>query len=151
MTNRIDDGEQKIFPVIEEEIVVSKRVVKTGSVRVQKHVEKRIESVSFPLKRHTVEVKRVPVGHEIESVPATRTVGATTIIPVVEEEIIFTRRLILKEEIHMTKHFTEEMTTKKVEAGTEHAEILTLDAEGRVVKTDGGPARERKIVRRRQL
>jgi uncharacterized protein (TIGR02271 family) len=140
---------QQVIPVIEEELVATKRIVKTGSVRVQKHVDKRMETVTMPLIRQTVEVKRVPVNREIQSIPETRTVGATTIIPVVEEEIVVTRKMILKEEIHLTRRHGSEVTTKQVQVGKERAEILRLDADGRVVDSDQGPAHaERRIIRR---
>jgi uncharacterized protein (TIGR02271 family) len=141
---------QQVIPVIEEELVATKRIVKTGSVRVQKHVDKRMENVTMPLIRQTVEVKRVPVNREIESMPETRTIGATTIIPVVEEEIVVTKRMILKEEIHLTRHHSSEITTKQVQLGKERAEVLRVDAEGRVVDSDLDHAHaERRIIRRK--
>jgi stress response protein YsnF len=84
-------------------------------------------------------------------VPEIRTIGATTIIPIVEEEIVVTRRLILKEEVHMTKRYSKEIGSKQIEIGTERAEIVRLDAEGRVVSHEGKPRSNRRIVTRKSL
>jgi stress response protein YsnF len=50
-----------------------------------------------------VEVTRIPVGREIDTVPEVRTEGDVTIVPVVEEVLVLTKRLVLKEEVHITR------------------------------------------------
>jgi uncharacterized protein (TIGR02271 family) len=145
------DNQDLVIPVIEEELAIAKRAVKTGSVRVQKHRDIRTEIVSMPLVRHTVDIQRIPVGREVSSVPEIRTEGATTIIPVVEEEIVITKRLILKEEVHLTRRYGKEIGSKQVDVSLEHAEIVRMDAEGRVVAREGEPDRNRRTVRRRSI
>ena len=140
-----------IIPVVEEELVASKKVVKTGTVRVDKHVDYRTEIVSMPLIRHTVDIKRVAINREVDSIPEIRTVGATTIIPIVEEEIVVTKRLVLKEEVHMTPQYSKEIGTREVKLGTERAEVVRMDAEGRVIAPEGKPNPRRPIVRRQNL
>ena len=54
------DREEFVIPVVEEEIDASTRAVKTGSVRVDKHVEKRFRTVEAPLIHEDVEIHRVP-------------------------------------------------------------------------------------------
>jgi stress response protein YsnF len=49
-------------------------------------------------------VIRVPIDREIDTVPEVRTDGEVTIIPVVEERVVLTKRLILREEIHVRRH-----------------------------------------------
>jgi stress response protein YsnF len=65
--------------------------------------------------------------------PPVRKKGGTVIVPVVEEELIVTKRLVLKEEIHLIKHSTKDRLVKEVELERERAEVRRLDAHGRVV------------------
>lgn len=133
-----------VVPVIEEEAVAGTRRVKTGSVRVEKHVEKKIRRIAAPLLRDHVEVRRVAVNRVIPEMPAVRNQDGITVIPVVEEELVITKRLVLKEEIHLIKRTTRERTVKEIEVHKEKAEVRRLDAEGRVVDPEpesGTPAR----------
>src|SRR3954470_22218552 len=90
--------EQVVIPVIEEDVVAGARPVKTGSVRVDKHVEKRIRRVEAPLLHEDVEVRHVPINKVVSEAPSVRRHGDTIIVPVVEEELVITKRLVLKEE-----------------------------------------------------
>src|SRR4051794_378876 len=92
-----------LVPVIEEELEAGTRAVKTGAVRVDKHVEKRIRKIQAPLIHEDVEVRRVPVNRVVTEAPPVRKSGSTVIVPVVEEEIIVTKRLVVKEEIHLIR------------------------------------------------
>jgi len=109
---------ENIIPVIEEELVTDTRAVKTGSVRVQKHVETRVREIDLPLLRENVDVKRVPVNRVVDAEPPVRRSGDTVIVPVVEEELIVTKRLVLKEELHIVKHRTMEHKKKRGHVGT---------------------------------
>jgi uncharacterized protein (TIGR02271 family) len=115
--------EEIVIPVIEEELATGTRVVETGSVRVEKEVEKRVRQVSAPLVREEVEVRRVPVNRVVEEAPKARRHGDTVIVPVVEEELVVTKRLVLKEEIHLVKRRTKERVVKEVEVGKERARV----------------------------
>jgi uncharacterized protein (TIGR02271 family) len=145
------DISKQAVPIVDEEVVAKKRTIKTGSVRVQKYVDERVEKVSMPVFRETVEVRRVPVNRVVESVPEMRTDGGTTIIPVVEEELVVTKRLILKEEIYVTKRRTRENATQEVTLGKERAEVMRMDPEGRVVESRASENPERRIGRRRSI
>jgi len=127
------DREEIVVPVIEEEIDASTRSVKTGSVRVDKHVEKRIRKVEAPLIHDNVEIRRVPVNQVVTVAPKSRRMGNTLVIPVVEEELVVTKRLVLKEEIHLITHRTKERSIQEVELNRESAEVRRLDAEGRII------------------
>ena len=128
-----DESEELVVPVIEEEIAAGVKAVKTGAVRVDKHVEKRLRKVEGPLLHEDVEVRRVPVGRVISEPPPVRRKGDTVIVPVVEEELVVTKRLVLKEEIHLIKRRTKERFAKEVEVNRERAEVHRLDADGRIM------------------
>ena len=142
------DREEFVIPVVEEEIDATTRAVKTGSVRVDKHVEKRTRKVEAPLIHENVEIRRVPVNRVVDVAPKTRRTGDTIVIPVVEEELVITKRLVLKEEIHLITHRTKDRSVQEVELNRESAEIRRLDAEGRIIDS---PAPRRPPGRRSVL
>lgn len=122
----MDERDEVVVPVIEEELATGIREVTTGSVRVDKRVEKRVRRISAPVVHENVEVRRVPINRVVEEAPKARRRGDTVIVPVVEEEVIITKRLVLKEEIHLVKRRTKERLVKEVEVGRERAEIRRL-------------------------
>lgn len=126
-------AEERIVPVIEEELVAGAVPVKTGSVRVEKHVERRIRRIDLPLMKDTVEVKRVTVNRVVDEPPAIRRSGDTIIVPVVEEQVTITRKLVLKEELHVQRRRTRESVVKEVSVERERAVVRRLDAQGRVI------------------
>ena len=138
-----EETEEVVMPVIEEEIAAGVKAVKTGAVRVDKHVEKRIRKVEAPLLHEDVEVRHVPVNRVVTEPPKVRRKGDTVIVPVVEEEIVVTKRLVLKEEIHLIKRRTKDRFVKEVELNRERAEVRRLDADGRVIDA---PRRRRSIL-----
>jgi uncharacterized protein (TIGR02271 family) len=135
---------ERAVPVIEEELVTGTRQVRTGSIRVRKNVERVRKHVDVPVVRDVVKVSRVPVNRRITGMPAIRQEGDTLIVPVVEEEIIVKRRLVLKEEIHIVRRRVDDHATGTVTLGREHATIERLDSEGNVVATSK-PAAAQKL------
>jgi len=131
-----DENREIVIPIVEEEIVTGARPVKTGSVRVDKRVEKHVRKIDMPLLHEEVEVKRVPVNLVVTVAPQVRTEGDTTIVPIVEEELVVTKRLLLKEEIHLTRRRTRNRYVRDVELQRETAEVRRLDAAGRTVEKD---------------
>jgi uncharacterized protein (TIGR02271 family) len=127
-----------VIPVVEEEVVAGARPVKSGGVRVDKHVDQRIRRVQVPLLHEEVEVRRVPVNKVVKEAPSVRRQGEVVIVPVVEEELIITKRLVLKEEIHLITRRTKDRFVKDVTVDRERAVVHRLDAEGRVVDTRPG-------------
>jgi uncharacterized protein (TIGR02271 family) len=130
-----ENTQERVVPVIEEDLVTGAHAVKTGSVRVRKEVEHLRKNVEMPAMRDVVSVNRVPVNKVVTSVPGVREEGELLIVPVLEEEIVVEKRLVLKEEIHIRRRRIEEHVTKVVELDREHATIERLDAEGDVVGT----------------
>ncbi len=138
------ESEEITVPVIEEQIVAGARAVKTGSVRVDKHVETHLRQVELPLLHEDVDVKRVAVNRVVKEAPPVRKNGDTLIVPVVEEQLVVSKRLVLKEEIHVTKRRRRERFVQEVEVEKERAEVQRLDASGRIVNS----ARDRSVLDR---
>lgn len=126
-----------VIPIVEEQIAVGKRVRETGRVRIAKRVETREEVVDEPLLHEDVEVERVPIGRYVEGRVEVRHEGDTTIIPIFEEVLVVEKRLLLKEELHVTKRQTEVRDPQRITLRKEHVEVERLTSpdpseEGRV-------------------
>lgn len=117
-----------IIPVIEEKVETGIRRTVTGRVRVTKRVEQRRENVDVPVTRTEVEVRRVPVNQPVNRPPVVRRQGDTLIIPVLEEELVITRRLVLREEIHVTSRRTRARHRESVNLRRERAIVERSEA-----------------------
>jgi len=125
-TIEVADGESRVIPVIREQVSVTRREVERGGVRVNKRVEEHEEIVEQPTYREEVTVERVALGRPIETATAPRQEGDTLIIPVFEEMLVVEKRLVLKEEIHITRRRIEETQQARVVLREEHVDIENL-------------------------
>mgnify|MGYP002716791426 CR=1 FL=1 len=98
-----DDPENQSIPIIAETVSISARKVVNGRVRVSTRTEEIDQILPAELASVEVDVVRVPVERKIDTVPEVVTQGALTIIPVVEERLVVTRELYLREEIHVRR------------------------------------------------
>lgn len=96
------------IPLVEEHLEVSTRKVETGRVRVETQTEFVKEFARAQLESAHVDVERVAVGKVVGEAPEIRTVGNVTIVPVLEEILVVEKRLVLKEELHITRRVTTE-------------------------------------------
>jgi uncharacterized protein (TIGR02271 family) len=106
-----------------EELCVAKEKLETGRVRVSTRTLEREAVVDEDLARERVEIETVPINLRIDVVPQVRQEGDTTIIPIVEEQLVVERRLMLKEEVHI----------KRVRSTERHQEKVTLRYQEAVV------------------
>jgi uncharacterized protein (TIGR02271 family) len=125
----LENGGELRVPIVEERLNVSKRVRETGRVRITKHVETRQEVVDEPLLREEVEVERVPVDRYVDAPVPVRSEGDTTIVPVFEEVLVVEKKLLLKEELHITKRRTERRQPQDVTLRSERVEVERLGPE----------------------
>ena len=111
----------------EEQLEISKRQVERGRIVVRTRVEERDEFAEIELQQQDVTIERVPRGVPIERVPAEREEDGVLIIPVVDEQLVVTTRLILKEEIRITKHSRTEFVREPVRLRSEQVDIERLE------------------------
>lgn len=99
-----------IIPVVQEQLHVNTQEVETGKVHIAKTVNTEHVSVDVPVIREDVVVERKAINQYIDTAPpAIRQEGDVTIVSVVQEVLV--KRLVLVEELHITKHRTETTTT----------------------------------------
>lgn len=118
-----------VVPVVEEEVRVAKRPVQTGGVRVSTRIQEREETVDEPLLAQEVSVERVPVNRVVDEPQPVRYEGNTTIIPLMREELVLQRRLVVKEEVRITRKQTEIREPQQVILRSEEAIIERMEPE----------------------
>jgi uncharacterized protein (TIGR02271 family) len=121
---------EETIPLAEERIEVGKREVERGRVVVRTHVEEREELAEVALRQEDVTVERVPVGRPVEAAPQMREEDGVLIVPVLEERLVVTTELILKEEIRITKKDRTEVVREPVRLRSERAEVERLEGRG---------------------
>lgn len=97
--------------LVEERLKIDVRQVETGTVQVYKKVVSEEVTQEVPVVSEEVLVERKPINQYVESAPAVRVEGDTTIISVVKEVLVVEKRLMLVEELHITKTQIASTTT----------------------------------------
>jgi uncharacterized protein (TIGR02271 family) len=110
------------IPIIEEHLNIEKQVVESGVVRVSKKVHHEQVTVDVPLIHEEHDVERVEINQYVDTAPAVRHEGGTMIIPVLREEVVIQKRLVLVEELRITKKLVQ--TTKKEEVTLRKEEVV---------------------------
>lgn len=118
-------GEQSfVVPVIHEELAIERRVVDSESgVRLHKTVTTQPHHIDEPVRRDEIHVERVPLNAVVREPPPVRYEGDTTIIPVCEEVVVVEKRLLLKEELRITRTTTQARHSETVALRFEHVEV----------------------------
>lgn len=106
--------ERMTIPRIEEQLQVGKQTLETGRVKLTKTVHETGETVAIPLLREEYTVERLALHQYVDEVPFTRQEGETTIYSVVNEVLVVQKRLLLVEEIRVTRQQTQHDETQTV-------------------------------------
>jgi uncharacterized protein (TIGR02271 family) len=116
-----------VVPVMVEELDVHKRQVTTGRVRISKVVHEREEVVDEPLLREEVVIERVAINRFVDAVIPVRYEGDTMIVSLLEEVPVVEKRLMLKEELRITRRQTEAHKPVHVTLRSEEATVERID------------------------
>jgi uncharacterized protein (TIGR02271 family) len=141
------ESEVFVVPVVVEELDIRKRRVETGGVRVAIVVHEREEIVDEPLLQEEVSVERVPLNRVVDGPVPIRYEGNTTIVPLLEEVLVLEKRLMLKEEVRITRRQFEKQEPQRVVLRSEEARVERIEPgpSGRgaaVASSQEGPSQE---------
>ncbi len=117
------DGELFV-PVHEEVLVPTTREISLGEVVIRKRVEQVPSETTVNVGHDEVLVERVAVNQRIDTAPAPRQEGDTLVVPVVEEVLVTEKRLMLREEVRITRRRRTEQVTV---SDTVRREVLDVE------------------------
>jgi uncharacterized protein (TIGR02271 family) len=118
---------QQTIALAAETLTVDKRQVTRGRVVVRKRVVTHDAVVDEPLAQEQLEVTRVPVNKLVKAADPPRTEGDTTVIPLYEEVLVVEKRLVLTEELHVSKRRSERREPQTVALRREEAVVERQD------------------------
>jgi uncharacterized protein (TIGR02271 family) len=104
----------------EEELHAGVRQREAGQVNVKKSVGTEREEVRVPKRREEVEVERVPVNREVAEAEFG---DEEVVVQVFEEEVVVSKRVVLKEEIRLRKRIAWDEEVVEVDLRKEEVEI----------------------------
>lgn len=120
----VDIEYSKTIPVIEEQVHVDKEIRETGQVHIAKDVHREDVALDLPIIHEEAEVERIEVNQYVDTPPPpVRYEGEKMIIPVLKEVLVVEKRLLVVEEIHITKRRTEEHDTQHIELRREEIRV----------------------------
>jgi uncharacterized protein (TIGR02271 family) len=131
LAESVDPEAAQIIPLLEERLVVGRREVETGRVRVHLTTTTEDAAVREVLREERVEVERVPIGREVATAPAVREEedGAVLVVPVLEEVLVVERRLVLKEELRIRRVSTSRTSEQTVPLRRQSATVERVPAQ----------------------
>jgi uncharacterized protein (TIGR02271 family) len=118
----------------EEELRAGVREREAGQVNVKKSVRTEREVVRVPKRREEVDIERVSVeGEAREASTATEAdIGEDeVVVQVFEEEVVVSKKIVLKEEIRIRKRVVQDEETVEVDLRKEEVEVDDQSARGR--------------------
>lgn len=101
--NNEKDNTPMSFNVMEEHAQVHKKIVENSRVRITKKVHEEEATIDTSARSETVKIERIPIEKYVDAAPEIRYEGSTMIVPVVQEVVVVQKRLLLVEEVHITK------------------------------------------------
>jgi uncharacterized protein (TIGR02271 family) len=110
----------------EEELRAGVSEREAGRVNARKSVHTEREVVRVPKRREEVDIERVPVEGEARETSGTTEADIgedEVVVQVFEEEVVVTKRVVLKEEIRLRKRVVEDEEVVEVDLRKEEVEI----------------------------
>jgi uncharacterized protein (TIGR02271 family) len=119
-----DDDELRVQRS-EEQLETEVHRREAGAVRVRKSVHTDHEEFRVPKRHEEVEIERLPAGQleDSETPEGTELGEDETIMRVYEEEVVVSKRVVLKEEIRLRKEVVEEEEIVEADLRREEVEI----------------------------
>lgn len=117
---------ERVIPLFEEKAEITKKLIETAKVRIQRSTETFNQTVSLPLTSTTWDIEHIPIGQLLTNRPEVRQEGEVTIYPLVEERFVAKREYFLIEEVHVrrTAKTTEQTATLEL-----HRDVLSVERE----------------------
>lgn len=135
-TRSDEPADEVDLPLVREEVHVGKRTVITGRTRVRTVTDTVDHLIRQDLHGEQVDIERVPVDRLMEpgeAPPQMRTEGNVTVLPVLEEVLVVEKRLLIKEELRITRLNTHEIVEFPVTLRKQRAMVEQYDQQGNLI------------------
>jgi stress response protein YsnF len=127
---------EEVLPLVDEIATIHKREVVTGKVRIRTVTDTVEELARATLQSAAVEVTRVPIDQVVDTAPEIRTEGDVTIVPVLEEVLVVTKQLVLKEELHIRRRVETETVEVPVSLRKQQAIVEREAPDGTIINEE---------------
>src|SRR5215204_3666548 len=118
-TDLADEDELRVQRT-EEELVAGTREREAGQLKVRKRVRTDREQIAVPTRHEEVSVERVPVSGEATEAE----IGDDeVVVPVTEEEVVVSKRPVVKEEVRIRKDVVEDTETVEEDVRREEVDV----------------------------
>jgi uncharacterized protein (TIGR02271 family) len=122
-----EDGQR--IALVEERLEVGTREIERGRVQIRTKVDTREELVEMALRQDDVLVDRVPIDRPVETAPVIiREEDGVLIVPIMEERLVVTKQLVLKEELRIRTRTRVEAVRQPVLLRSERAEVTRTNS-----------------------
>lgn len=121
--------DERVIPVIEEQAHVEKQEVETGKVYIRKQIQEEEATVEVPLRHDRVSVERVAINQYVSDHPKVRYEGDKIIIPVVQEEVVVEKKILLVEEMHIDRQYYQENFSETISLKKEIIQVVREDVD----------------------
>jgi uncharacterized protein (TIGR02271 family) len=119
--------ESLVIPVVTEDVTVRKEERVSGRVRITKTVHDREALLEETVQREEVNVERVAINRVVDEVSEQYYEGETLVIPIYTEVLVVEKRLMLAEELRITKQRYEQPVQEHVTLRDEEVKVERLD------------------------
>jgi uncharacterized protein (TIGR02271 family) len=126
-------NEERVIELREEQLVVNKELHEIGEVIIRKKVESVPAQLEVEALREEVEVQHEPVGQAVSQREDPREEDGVLIVPVYEEQLVVSKRLILRERLHVRRVATAERQVFQDTVQREHL-VVEDPQESRLIK-----------------
>jgi uncharacterized protein (TIGR02271 family) len=116
----LEDRDELRVQRTEEELVAGTREREAGQLKVRKRVRTDHEQIAVPTRHEEVSVERVPVSGEATEAE----IGDDeVVVPVTEEEVVVSKRPVVKEEVRIRKDVVEDTETVEEDVRREEVDV----------------------------
>lgn len=120
----VEPGQPLAVPVVAEQLRIDKHAKETAQVVVHVEPQTRVQTVDVPLVHEEVQIERVPINRQVDAPTPPRQEGDVTVVPVFEEILVVQKKLVLKEEIRISRRRSVQHDSRQVALRTEQARVL---------------------------
>lgn len=121
---------ESVLPLVEERIEVTRQEQEVGAVRVRVEVLESTEAVPAEVRTQQVIVRRTPVGRPVAERQPPHQDGDEWVVPVYEEVPVVEMRLVLKEELRISRQTVSEPGEQQVRLRREVAVVERRQPDG---------------------